>query len=155
MKIVTILQKWQRRRNEFFSQCLLHPVVFQKRKHQPFWSSFGSCSLQLPDQLQHDCVRMSLLKTYQYNSGYLVACRKWQLKLWNIMQSLFKLINKCTRTIEHRFAKVFLKPFLSLLTGKCWLGKAALTFCQINTVMSTYACNVTHRFNESKNLTVM
>ena len=110
---------------------------------------------KLPDQLQHDCVRMSLLKSYQYYSGYLLACRKWQLKHWNIMQSLFKLINKCTRTIEHRFAKVFLKPFLSLLTGKCWLGKAALTFCQINTVMSTYTCNVTHRFNESKNLTVM
>ena len=110
---------------------------------------------KLPDQLQHDCVRMSLLKSYQYYSGYLFACRKWQLKHWNIMQSLFKLINKCTRTIDNRFAKVFLKPFLSLLTGKCWLGKAALTFCQINTVMSTYTCNVTHRFNESKNLTVM
>ena len=31
----------------FFGQSLLHPVVFQKRTYQVFWSIFGSCSLQL------------------------------------------------------------------------------------------------------------
>ena len=46
--------------NKFFGQSLLHPVVFQKRKYQVFWSSFGSCSLQLPDQLPYDCLHLGL-----------------------------------------------------------------------------------------------
>ena len=36
--------------NYFFSQSLLHSVVFQIGKYQVFWSSFGSCPLQLSDQ---------------------------------------------------------------------------------------------------------
>ena len=43
-----------------FGQSLLHPVVFQKRKYQVFRSSFGSCRLQLPDQLPYDCLNFSL-----------------------------------------------------------------------------------------------
>ena len=35
-----------------------------------------------------------------------------------------------------------------LLTGKCWL--APLTFCQTNTVMSTYAYKTLHRSNSNK-----
>ena len=65
------------------------------------------------------------------------------------MSSLVKLINKCTRAIDCRLAGVFSKNqehlshpvlvlILELRTGKCWLGKASLTFCQINRVMSIY-----------------
>ena len=43
-----------------FGQSLLHPVVFHKRKYQVFRSSFGSCRLQLPDQLPYDCLNFSL-----------------------------------------------------------------------------------------------
>ena len=86
-------------------------------------------------------------KCYQYYSGYLLTCRKRQLKNWNKIQSLFKLFNKCTRTIECRLTSVFLKnlkqlshSILVLLfylwTDKCWLEKTLLTFCQINIVIS-------------------
>ena len=46
--------------NEFSGQSLLHPVVFQKRIYQVFWSSFGSCPLQFSDQLPCDCVNLGL-----------------------------------------------------------------------------------------------
>ena len=49
------------------------PVVFQKRKYQFFCRSFGSCPLQLPDQLHCDYVRISVLKCYQYCSGYILV----------------------------------------------------------------------------------
>ena len=90
-------------------QSLLHPVVFQKRKYQVFWSIFGSCPLQLTDQLSYDCVKILALKYYQYCSGYLLAYGKRQVKHWNKIQSLLKLIIMCTRTIDCRFPSVFLK----------------------------------------------
>ena len=72
------------------------------------------------------------------------------------MQRFFKLIIKCTRIIDCRLTSVFpinLEPFhillvllFELLTGKCFLGKASLTFCQIHTMMSTYTHKTLHRF---------
>ena len=82
-------------------QSLLHPVVFQKRKYQVFSSTFGTCLLQLPNKLHHDDVRMLSFKYYQYYSGYK-------------MQSLFKLINKGTRTTDCRLAGVFSKNLENL-----------------------------------------
>ena len=114
---------------------------------------------------------------------------KRQLKHSNKMQSLFKLIIKCTWTNDPRLVALrqipklsgnyafqqnfhtrklgeitvfhaMLVPFKKSWTpftpnvsvtiftsnGKCWLGKASLTFCQINTVMSTYTCKTLHWF---------
>ena len=52
------------------------------------------------------------------------------------MKSLFKLIHNCTRTID--FGVAILVLLFWLLTGKYWLGKASLSFCEINTVMSIF-----------------
>ena len=101
--------------NKIFGQPLLHALVFQRRKYQVFWSTFGSCPLQLSDQLHYDCVRVSVFKYYQYYSGYLFAHQKRQLKLWHKMQSLIKLINSCNRTIELHHAGFFLKNLEHLL----------------------------------------
>ena len=54
------------------------------------------------------------------------------------MQSLFKLIINCTRTIDYCPASAFSKNlehlshtmlsyYFNFLTGKCWLGRASLT----------------------------
>ena len=82
-------------------QSLLHPVAFHKRKYQSFSSTFGTCPLPLPNKLHHDDVRMLSFKYYQYYSGYK-------------MQSLFKLINKHTRTTVCRLAGVFSKNLENL-----------------------------------------
>ena len=46
--------------NKFSGRSLLHPAFLQKRVYQFFWSSFGRCPLQFPDQLPYDWLNLGL-----------------------------------------------------------------------------------------------
>ena len=56
-------------------------MLFSRR--EIFWSSFVSCSLPWRSWLHCECVRISALKYCQYQTGHLLAFRKWPQKYSN------------------------------------------------------------------------
>ena len=75
--------------DKFFGQFLLHPVVFQKRKYQIFWSGLGSCPLRLPDQLPYDCLNLGfeILPKLQWIFSQLVSYTYYQVYETNWLSS--------------------------------------------------------------------
>ena len=75
--------------NKFSGQSLLHPVVFQKRIYQVFWSSFGSCPLQFPDQLPYDCLNPGL-EILPILQRIFTCFRKTAIKAMNLLSSVLE-----------------------------------------------------------------
>ena len=121
--------------NKFFDQSFLHPVVFHKRKYQVFRSVFGSCPLQLPDQLRYDCLNLGL-EILSILQRIFTCLWKTPIKTLNLLSSVLERLTRLPsvflKHLEH-LSHAILVLLFKLLTGKCWL--APLTFCQTNTVM--------------------
>ena len=124
--------------NEFFGQSLWHLVVFSRGKYQVFWSSFVSSSLQLPDQLPYDYVNLDL----EILQRIFTCLWKRQLNHWTSYQA---------------YKNNWLSPSYCLFK-KAWTPFTpypSVTFCQTNTVISTYTYKTLHRFKQSKDLTIL
>ena len=125
-------------KNNFFSQSLLHPAVFQERKLQIVGSSFISCSLQWRGCLHYECVRISELNT-TLNIYLLFENSR---KNTQTRCKVFKNLAKRTTTFDFCLTSVFFinlehlsHPTLVLLfilwKGKCWLKVRRELFIKI------------------------
>ena len=105
LKSLPQLRNGRKEENKFFNWSLFHSLEFQKGKCQVFWSSFGSCIAisWLAVLWLHENIGLETLPMLQRIFNYLSKTAAKSLK----KRSLFKLINKCTRTMHSRLASVF------------------------------------------------
>ena len=147
-KLLPLCKNDREEDNKFLSQSLLHPLIFQKRIYLVFWSSFGSCPLQFPDQLPYDYLNLGL-KRLPILQMIFTCFWKTSIKTMNLLSSV--IIEQLSLALLFFFKKILenlshprLVLLFQLSVGRCCLP--LLAFVKRNAVMSTYTCKTLHWF---------